>query len=334
MSIFVTGASGYIGTHTCAILLEKGYDVIGLDNLSNSTNKSLDPIKLIPTGSFEFIEGDISDKHILDEIFSKNKIDCVIHLAAFKSVEESVLMALSYYANNVSGTINLLNSMKTFDIKSFIFSSSAAVYGSPVYLPIDEDHPTKPISPYGNSKAIVEKILEDLHRSDPSWSISCLRYFNPVGSNSRYQIGEIPNRKSSNLMPLIAMVANGKLKNLEIFGDDYDTKDGTGIRDYIHIMDLAEGHIAAMEHIKSGSPSYAIYNLGTGIGYSVKEVIDTFKSVSNRTIKYKIKDRRAGDVASCYADCKKAESNLNWRAKRSLKEMCQSVWQFSNNYED
>lgn len=329
MTILVTGASGYIGSHMCAALLENDYDIVGLDNFSNSSPQVVDVVKDLYHKKFEFHEGDILDKYFLESIFGKYDIECVIHFAALKSVEQSINNPDIYYKNNVNGTLNLIESMLKHGVKNIIFSSSATVYGNPQYLPIDESHNVEPINPYGRTKVYIEQILKDLSKSDINLSVTCLRYFNPVGSHPSNLLGELPIETPSNLMPYITMVANGKLNHLNIFGDDYNTPDGTGIRDYIHIMDLVEGHISALKYNLEHRKNFDIFNLGTGRGYSVKEVVETYEKVSSKKINIKIKERRKGDVAECYAKVEKANDSLGWDAKRSLEDMCRSAWEFS-----
>ena len=333
MNILITGASGYIGSHTLALLLEAGHEVTALDNLSNSSCDVIKTLEVISNKKINFIQGDILDTSLLNSIFKKNKIDCVIHFAALKSVEDSISDPITYYKNNITGSINLLNSMHLNQVKNIIFSSSATVYGKPSELPIDESHQINPTNPYGKTKAYIEEMLKDISISDSSWKIICLRYFNPVGSHPSGLIGESPKGIPSNLMPYISMVANGLVEHLNIYGDDYDTRDGTGVRDYIHVMDLAEGHLAAVNNILLKGDSFSTYNLGTGSGFSVKEIVEAYESASNKKILCKIKGRRHGDIASCYAKVEKAKNELNWVATKSLQDMCQSAWNFSNNYD-
>jgi len=322
--ILVTGGTGYIGSHTVVKLLEAGYEVVILDNLSNSKISVIDRIEKITNKRPLFIEGDIRDKSLLENLFSDQKIDAVIHFAGLKAVGESVKEPLKYYENNVGGSISLLEAMKNANVTQMIFSSSATVYGEPQKLPIKEDHPLNPTNTYGETKLSVENILRDLYRSSSSWKIFILRYFNPVGAHQSGLIGEDPNDIPNNLFPYIAKVAMGEFESLKVFGDDYDTKDGTGVRDYIHVIDLAEAHLRALEKL-SQSKCEAI-NLGTGQGYSVLEIIKAFEKTSNRAINLSIADRRKGDVASCFADPTKAKSFLNWEALNNIDQMCRDSW--------
>lgn len=328
MTILITGATGYIGSHMCAALIENDYEVVGLDNLSNSSSETAEVIKTFSEDKFNFYEGDILDLKLLDSIFNKHKIHCVIHFAGLKSVEESIRDPFIYYNNNINGSLNLINSMNKNKVKNIIFSSSATVYGVPNYLPVDEEHDINPINPYGKTKAYIEEILKDLANSDKGWTVTCLRYFNPVGSHHSGLLGEIPNEAPSNLMPYVSMVAEGEKEYLNIFGDDYDTPDGTGIRDYIHVMDLVDGHLSALIYNLSNKESHNIFNLGTGTGYSVKEVVKIYEKISSKKIKTKVIDRRPGDVSSCYAKVSKANNILGWSAKRTIEEMCASAWEF------
>lgn len=335
MNIFVTGATGYIGSHTCVELLENNYNVIGLDNFSNSKKEVLDKIKQITNKEIKFYEGDMLDEEILTKIFSENKIDLVIDFAAFKSVGDSVNKPVLYYINNVSSVLNLLKVMQKFAVKSLIFSSSATVYGNPKKLPITENEPIGgTTNPYGTSKLFVEKILSDLVQADDSWKICVFRYFNPVGAHPSGLIGEEPIGIPANLMPYIAKVANHSLKELSIYGNDYDTPDGTGIRDYIHIVDLAKAHISGIKKLETSKPGLLIYNLGTGKGYSVLEMVNTYASVNNVKVPYKITKRREGDIASCYADPSKANKELNWKATKTIEDMCKDTYNFIKNNKD
>jgi UDP-glucose 4-epimerase len=320
--ILLTGGAGYIGSHTCIELLNIGYELVVYDNLSNSSQEALRRVEKISNKSITFIEGDIRDEDTLTSALSG--CDAVIHFAGLKAVGESVEKPLEYYDNNVQGTLCLLRAMIKNDIKSIVFSSSATVYGDPQYLPLDEKHPLSTTNPYGATKLMIEDILRDLYKSDDSWKISILRYFNPVGSHSSGLIGEDPNGIPNNLMPFISQVAIGKLKSLNVFGDDWDTVDGTGVRDYIHVVDLALGHIKALESLDK--PQCEAINLGTGNGYSVLEVVKAYEKASNTNISYVIQDRRDGDIASCYANATKAKELLGWEAKYDINKMCEDSW--------
>lgn len=327
--VLVTGCCGYIGSHTCVELLEHDYEVIGLDNFSNSKKEVLNKIKEITKKEIKFYEGDMLNKEFLESIFQENDIDIVIDFAAYKAVGESVEKPIEYYTNNLSSVLTLLAVMKNHNVKSLIFSSSATVYGDPKIIPITEECPTGgTTNPYGTSKLYVEGILKDLYTSDNEWNICIFRYFNPVGAHKSGLIGEDPKGIPANLMPFIAKVATGELECLNIFGDDYSTKDGTGVRDYIHIMDLAEAHINGIEKLNKSKHGLHIYNLGTGHGYSVLEMVKAFENVNNIKINYKIAPRRPGDIATCYADSKKAEVELNWQAKYSLEDMCKDAYNY------
>lgn len=327
--VLVTGCCGYIGSHTCVELLENNYEVIGLDNFSNSKKVVLSKIKEITGKDIKFYEGNMLDKAILNKIFNENKIDLVIDFAAFKAVGESVEKPIEYYINNLSSVLTLLSVMKEHNIKSLIFSSSATVYGDPKTIPITEECPTGgTTNPYGTSKLYVEGVLKDLYASDNSWNICIFRYFNPVGAHPSGLIGEEPNGIPANLMPFIAKVANKELECLNIFGNDYDTPDGTGVRDYIHIMDLAKAHLNGIEKLNKEGHGLFIYNLGTGHGYSVLEMVKAFEKVNNIKVNYKIAPRRPGDIATCYADSKKAEQELNWKCKYTLEDMCRDAYNF------
>jgi len=335
--IFVTGCTGYIGSHTCVEMLEAGYEVVGLDNFSNSKPIVLEKIKEITGKSIKFYEGDMLDKNLLEKIFEENEISMVIDFAAFKSVGDSVNKPIEYYINNVSSVLTLLTIMKNHNVKSLIFSSSATVYGNPEKMPITEESKIGgTTNPYGTSKLFVEKILEDLYISDKNWNICIFRYFNPVGAHPSGLIGEEPNGIPANLMPYISKVATGELKELSIYGKDYNTKDGTGVRDYIHIMDLAKAHINGIEKINSlDKGSLLIYNLGTGRGYSVLEMVESFEKANGVKVPYKIVERRPGDIAECYADASKAKNELNWTAKLGLDDMCRDAYNFNiNNKKD
>jgi UDP-glucose 4-epimerase len=328
--ILVTGGAGYIGSHTCVELLNSGYEVLIIDNLENSSEKSIKRIEQITGKKPEFVRGDIRNEKILDNIFSENDISSVIHFAGYKAVGESVEFPLKYYENNVSGTIILLEKMKKYNIKNIVFSSSATVYGDPHEVPIKEDFPLKPYNPYGKTKRIVEMILEDLYESNKSWNIGLLRYFNPVGAHESGLIGEDPKGIPNNLTPYITQVAVGKLKKLSVFGNDYPTKDGTGVRDFIHVKDLASGHVKAIEKI-SKSPGLFIVNLGTGKGYSVLEVLKAFEKACKKEIPYSIEARRPGDIAQCYADTGLAKKILSWEAEFGIEKMAEDAWNWQKN---
>jgi UDP-glucose 4-epimerase len=330
MAILVTGGAGYIGSHTTIELLQKGYEVIIVDNLSNSKNESLNRIKEISGGDFQFYQVDILDKEGLSKIFAENSIEAVIHFAGLKAVGESVEIPLHYYKNNISGTITLCEVMKEYNVKKIVFSSSATVYGTPESVPISEDAPLSATNPYGRSKLMLEEIFRDLAISDSEWSIALLRYFNPVGAHESGLIGEDPNGIPNNLMPFITQVAVGKLDYLNVFGNDYETIDGTGVRDYIHVKDLAVGHLRALEKI-SAKKGVQTYNLGTGNGYSVLEVIKAFEQASGKQVPYKVVSRRQGDVGLCYADPTKAKEELNWVAEKDILDMCKDSWRWQSN---
>ena len=337
--ILVTGGAGYIGTHTCIALHEAGYEIVVYDNLSNSSREAINRITALIGQPIEFIEGDIRDAEMLRQVFSSHHFFGVIHFAGLKAVGESVAKSLLYYNNNVSGTITLLQVMAEYDVKNLVFSSSATVYGDPESLPIDENSPRSCANPYGQSKLVVEHILEDLAVSDESWNLIPLRYFNPVGAHSSGQIGEDPNDIPNNLMPYISQVAVGKLAKLNIFGNDYPTIDGTGVRDFIHVTDLAAGHVAALNYLERqvAPVGFSPINLGTGKGSSVLELVSAFSDVSGKDIPYQFTGRRAGDIASCYASADKAKALLDWKAMLSITEMCQDTWRWQsmnpNGYE-
>ena len=327
MKILVTGGCGYIGSHTCCELLENGYDVVIIDNLCNSKEEVVGIIKDITKKDLKFYKGDVCDAELVDKVFNDEKIDAVIHFAGLKAVGESVNKPLLYYRNNIDSTLTLLEVMSKYNCKKIVFSSSATVYGSPDRLPIKEDFPLKTTNPYGSTKLYIEGILKDLYISDPNWSIAILRYFNPIGAHESGLLGENPNDIPNNLMPYIVKVAVGELEQLNIFGDDYDTKDGTGVRDYIHVVDLAKGHIKALDYINSNK-GIDFYNLGTGNGYSVLELVKTFEKVNNVSVNYKIVGRRPGDVASCYADCSYAFKKLGWKAEQNIDNMCKDSYKY------
>lgn len=337
MSILVTGGAGYIGSHTCVELLEAGYEVVVVDNLSNSSELSLSRVKEITSKNLTFYEADLLDREALIDIFKKEKIESVIHFAGLKAVGESVAKPLEYYYNNVTGTLILCDVMRQFGVKSIVFSSSATVYGKPKTVPINEDFPLSATNPYGRTKLMLEEIFRDLYVSDNEWKIVLLRYFNPIGAHESALIGEDPKGIPNNLVPYITQVAVGKLKKLSVFGDDYDTHDGTGVRDYIHVVDLAFGHVKALDKIKKSSGVFT-YNLGTGIGYSVLDMVKAFSKVVDEDIPYEIMPRREGDIATCYADPSLAGKELHWQAKRDLRDMCEDSWRWqknnTNGYED
>lgn len=327
MKILVTGGCGYIGSHTCVELLNEGYDVVVVDNLFNSSLDVIDKIKEITGKSVTFYNEDVCNYEAMDKIFSMEKVDAVIHFAGYKAVGESVSKPLMYYRNNLDSTITLLEVMSKYNCKKIVFSSSATVYGKPEKLPITEDFPLHTTNPYGTTKLMIERILKDLYQSDNDWSIAILRYFNPIGAHESGLIGENPNGIPNNLMPYIVKVANKELKELSIYGNDYDTVDGTGVRDYIHVVDLAKGHIKALEKLNKDKGVDA-YNLGTGKGYSVLQIVNTFKSVNNVDVPYKIVERRPGDIDSCYASTDKAFKELNWKAQLEIEQMCKDSYNF------
>lgn len=325
MKILVTGGAGYIGSHTCVELLHENYDVVVLDNLSNSSEESLHRVQKIAGRTLSFYRADLLDKPSVQKVFTDHKIDAVIHFAGLKAVGESIDIPLKYYQNNISGTINLLEIMGEFTVKNIVFSSSATVYGNPATLPITEDFPLSATNPYGRTKLMIEEILKDLYKSDESWNIALLRYFNPVGAHESGQIGEDPNGLPNNLMPYISQVAVGLLPRVSVFGNDYDTPDGTGVRDYIHVRDLALGHIQTLPKLAE-NPGVVVYNLGTGNGFSVLEMVKGFEKASGRQVPYCISDRRPGDIAACFADPSKARKELGWKAQKSLDDMCRDTW--------
>ena len=335
-TILVTGASGYIGSHTVLELLNKGYNVVGLDNFSNSSFESLRRVQKITGKTLKFYEGDIRDAELLNKIFKENAVDAVIHFAAFKAVGESCRLPLKYYENNIGGTVSLLQVMEKNNVKKIIFSSSATVYGTPERLPLDENCRLSTTNPYGSTKLMMEGIMQDVYKADNEWNIILLRYFNPVGAHESGLIGEDPKGIPNNLMPFVAQVASGKLSCINVFGNDYDTPDGTGVRDYIHVVDLALGHIAAIEQCRNAGVH--IYNLGTGHGYSVLDMIHAFEKACGKELPYKICERRPGDIATCYACPDKAEKELKWTAKFGIEEMCNSQWKWQsgnpNGYEE
>ena len=331
MAVLLPGGAGFIGSHTAVELLNSGRDIVIIDNFSNSNKKTIDAIKKITGKDFKFYEINYLNKEELEKVFEENKIDSVINFAGFKAVGESNKKPLEYYINNISGALTLLDTMRKYGCKKFIFSSSATVYGNPKTMPITEDMPTgNTTNPYGTTKLFIEQILKDLYKSDNTWDICILRYFNPVGAHESGLIGEEPNGIPNNLMPYIARVANGTLKELSVFGNDYNTPDGTGVRDYIHVVDLAKGHIKALEKLDKENEGLYIYNLGTGKGYSVLDMVKAFEKVTGKKVPYKIAPRREGDIAMCYADPSKAKKELGWTAKKTLDDMCKDSWNFIN----
>ena len=331
MTILVTGGAGYIGSHTCIELISAGYDVVVVDNLCNSCKEALDRVEKIVGKTIKFYEADIRDAEAMKNIFEKEDIDAVIHFAGLKSVGESVAKPLEYYDNNIAGTLVLCDAMRNAGVKNIIFSSSATVYGDPAFVPITEECPKgQCTNPYGWSKSMLEQILTDLHTADSEWNVVLLRYFNTVGAHKSGTIGENPKGIPNNLMPYITQVAVGKLECLGVFGDDYDTPDGTGVRDYIHVVDLALGHVKALKKIEEKA-GVKVYNLGTGNGYSVLDMVKAFGKACGKEIPYQIKARRPGDIASCYADPTKAKEELGWVAERGLDEMCEDSWRWQSN---
>ncbi len=333
MSILVTGGAGYIGSHTVLELLNAGYEVVVADNLENSKEESLKRVREITGRELKFYKIDILDREALDEVFEKEKIDAVIHFAGLKAVGESCEIPLRYYMNNITGTLVLCEIMKKHNVKNIVFSSSATVYGDPKSVPITEEFPLFATNPYGRTKLMIEEILGDLYKSDNSWNIVILRYFNPIGAHISGRIGEDPNGIPNNLIPYISQVAVGKLEYLKVFGNDYKTEDGTGVRDYIHVVDLAIGHLKALEKFKTKS-GLLIYNLGTGHGYSVLDMVNAFSKASGKEIPYKFAKRRSGDIAKCYADPIKAQKELGWTAKKGIDEMCADSWRWQSNNPD
>ena len=330
MAILVTGGAGFIGSHTCVELLDAGYEVIVVDNLCNSSQESLRRVEKITGKNVKFYEADIRDTDALNQIFDKESVECVIHFAGLKAVGESVVKPLEYYDNNISGTLRLCDVMRNHGVKNIIFSSSATIYGEPAFIPITEECPKGMCTnPYGWTKWMLEQILTDLHTADPEWNVVLLRYFNPIGAHKSGLIGEDPKGIPNNLMPYVAQVAIGKLECLGVCGNDYDTPDGTGVRDYIHVVDLAVGHVKALKKIQEKA-GVCIYNLGTGVGYSVLDMVHAFEEASGKKVPYQIKERRAGDIASCYSDATKARKELGWTAERGLKEMCEDAWRWQS----
>ncbi|MBE5886580.1 MAG: UDP-glucose 4-epimerase GalE [Lachnospiraceae bacterium] len=338
MAILVTGGAGYIGSHTVLELQNAGYEVVVIDNLCNSSCKSLQRVEKITGKKVPFYQVDILDEEGLREVFRKEQIESCIHFAGLKAVGESVREPWRYYYNNISGTLSLIKVMNEFNVKNIVFSSSATVYGNPAFVPITEECPKGEITnPYGQTKSMLEQVLTDIQKADPEWNVVILRYFNPIGAHESGSIGENPNGIPNNLMPYITQVAVGKLQCLGVFGDDYDTPDGTGVRDYIHVVDLALGHVRAIEKIAENK-GLCIYNLGTGHGYSVLDVVKNFEEASGVKIPYEIKDRRPGDIAQCYASPEKAEKELHWKAERDILKMCEDSWRWQsdnpNGYDD
>jgi UDP-glucose 4-epimerase len=329
MRILVTGGAGYIGSHTCLELLQAGYEVIVVDNLSNSSEESLDRVQRLTGKRLEFHKVDLLDKEGLDAVFEKSHLDAVIHFAGLKAVGESVTIPLRYYHNNVTGTVILCEVMGSHNVKNIVFSSSATVYGDPHKVPITEDFPLSPTNPYGRTKLIIEEILRDLHRADEAWKVVLLRYFNPVGAHPSGVIGEDPRGIPNNLLPYIAQVAVGKRSELPVFGNDYPTNDGTGIRDYIHVVDLSIAHVSALARVFS-DPGVVTYNLGTGQGYSVLEMVSAFEKASGKKIPYRIVGRRPGDIATCYADPSLAKVEMEWSASRGIDDMCADTWHWQS----
>lgn len=329
MAILVTGGAGYIGSHTCVELLNEGNEIIIVDNLMNSNEEALSRVKKITGKDFKFYKVDLLNKTALEEIFVSNNIDSVIHFAGLKAVGESVAIPLKYYSNNIISTLNLCEIMKKYNVANLVFSSSATVYGDPHTVPINEEFPLSATNPYGRTKLMIEEILRDLYKSDNSWNIGILRYFNPVGAHESGLIGEDPNGIPNNLVPYISQVAVGKLKELSVFGSDYETHDGTGVRDYIHVVDLAIGHLKTLKKLNS-NPGIVTYNLGTGQGYSVLEMIEAFKKASGKEIPYKLVDRRPGDIAACYADNAFAKNELGFQATKTLDDMCKDSWRWQS----
>lgn len=330
MTILCTGGAGYIGSHTCVELLNAGHEVVIADNLYNSNVHVLERIEEITGKKVRFYEADVTDAAAVAPIFEENKIDAIIHFAAYKAVGESVAKPVEYYRNNLDCTLTMLEAMKKYDVRRFIFSSSATVYGIPDHMPLDETMPTSATNPYGWTKYMNERILTDAAKANPEWSIVLLRYFNPIGAHETGRIGEMPNGIPNNLFPYILQVALGKLPYLHVYGNDYNTKDGTGVRDYIHVVDLAKGHVLAAEYAQTHTGTEVI-NLGTGHGYSVLEIIKTFEKVNGIEIPYKIEARRAGDIAECYADASKAKKLLGWTAAREIDDMCRDGWRWQKN---
>lgn len=334
MKILVTGGAGYIGSHTCVELLNEGYEVVVLDNLYNASEKALDRVQEITGKKLAFYKADMLDRAAVKAIFDAEQIDAVIHFAGLKAVGESVAKPIEYYYNNITGTLILCDEMRNHGVKNIIFSSSATVYGDPVQIPITEDCPKgSPTNPYGWTKSMLEQVLTDIHTSDPEWNVILLRYFNPIGAHKSGLIGEDPKGIPNNLLPYIAQVAIGKRASLGVFGNDYDTPDGTGVRDYIHVVDLAKGHVKAIEKL-ADKEGISIYNLGTGKGYSVMDVLHAFEKACGKKLPYEIKPRRAGDIATCYSKCDKAAKELGWTAQYDIEEMCADSWNWQQKNPD
>ena len=334
MKILVTGGAGYIGSHTCVELLNEGYDVVILDNLYNSSPKAVERIQEITGKKVTFYQTDLLDKDGIKAVFDKEEIDAVIHFAGLKAVSESVAKPMEYYHNNITGTLNLCDEMRDHNVKNIIFSSSATVYGDPARIPISEECPKgMPTNPYGWTKWMLEQILTDIHTADPQWNVILLRYFNPIGAHKSGLIGEDPKGIPNNLLPYVAQVAIGKLECVGVFGNDYNTPDGTGVRDYIHVVDLARGHVKAIRKL-ADKEGVSVYNLGTGNGYSVLQVIAAFEKACGHKIPYQIKPRRAGDIATCYSTCDKANKELGWKAEFGIEEMCADSWNWQSKNPD
>ena len=333
MNILVTGGAGYIGSHTCVELLNAGYDIVVLDNLCNSSEKALDVVKDLTKKDFPFYKVDMLDYDAMEKVFAENKIDAVIHFAGLKAVGESTQIPLTYYHNNITGTLHLMQLMEKYDVNNIVFSSSATVYGMPKTVPITEDFPLSTTNPYGSTKLMIEQIMQDAYKANNKLSVSLLRYFNPIGAHKSGRMGEDPKGIPNNLLPYVAQVAVGKLECVSVFGDQYPTKDGTGVRDYIHVVDLALGHVKTVEHC-SDKPGVHIYNLGTGNGYSVLEIIAAFSKACGKQVPYKIAPNRPGDIAECYADPTKAKNELGWVAERGIDEMCEDSWRWQSNNPD
>lgn len=338
MRILVTGGAGYIGSHTCVELLEADYEVVVVDNLYNASEKALERVKKITGKDLTFYQADICDRQAMDRIFEQEKIDAVIHFAGLKAVGESVAKPIEYYQNNIAGTLTLCDSMRSHGVKNIIFSSSATVYGDPAFVPITEECPKGVCTnPYGWTKWMLEQVLTDIQKADPEWNVILLRYFNPIGAHKSGLIGEDPKGIPNNLLPYVAQVAIGKLECLGVFGDDYDTPDGTGVRDYIHVVDLAKGHVKAIQKL-ADKEGVSVYNLGTGNGYSVLQVVAAFEKACGHAIKYAIKPRRAGDIATCYCDPSKAKAELGWEAENGIEQMCADSWNWQqknpNGYQE
>ncbi len=330
MKILVTGGAGYIGSHTCVELLNAGKEIIVVDNFSNSKPEALQNIKTITGKDFKFYEADLCDRESVKKIFDENEISCVIHFAGLKAVGESVAQPMRYYHNNILSTLNLCEEMAGHGCKSIVFSSSATVYGDPASVPITEDFPLHTTNPYGSTKLMIEQILRDIFVSDGEWGVVLLRYFNPIGAHKSGLIGEDPNGIPNNLLPFVAKVACGKLPELSVFGNDYNTPDGTGVRDYIHVVDLSIGHLKAVEKLEKDGSGVFTYNLGTGNGYSVLQVVKAFEEASGKKVNYKIAPRRAGDIAECFADPTKAYKELGWKAEYGIEDMCRDAWNYAH----